>query len=309
MTLFFIIVLISGLTSCTYFLYPPTIETRTEIQFSKYWDKNLKIRKLNIFGQKASYERYNSMGNIIEAGQYGEEKFIYEEIKSADSSSFKINNNGYNYKNLRTVQYFVYDLKGLKLYDELWQFKNNKKDFLVSKTKFDYDTTNALIKETRHDNNNRITSLKYYSKVNSNTIVSKDSIFNFSPEGIKKVEGILIDTIISDTRSRPIYKIQYYNNKFQHRQEFRYQNWGSNIVTELNYYFKPDSLWSIKEWQYSNLTNLPIREFRKTIGRGLESKAIYVYNRKQLLVKVLWYSGDELDGYHHYNKYKYKFFK
>ncbi len=154
--------------------------------------------------------------------------------------------------------------------------------------------------------NNKITSIKYYSKVNSNTIVSKDSIFNFSPEGIKKVEGILLDTIISDSRRRPIYKIQYYNNKFQQKQEFRYQNWGRNIVTELNFYIKPDSLWSIKEWQYHHITNLPIRKFYKTIGRGIESKEIYVYNRKQLLVKVLLYSGDELDGYH---KYKYKFFK
>ncbi len=153
MKLIFIIVLISGLTSCTYFIYPPTFETRTGIQYSKDWDKKLKIKRWNIKGQKASYERYNSMGDIIEAGQYGEEKFTYEEIKSADSTFSRIINNGYNYKNLRTTHYFVYDLKGLKLYDELWQFKNNKKDYLISKTIFEYDTKNELIKEIRHDNN------------------------------------------------------------------------------------------------------------------------------------------------------------
>lgn len=295
--------LLFGLTSCSYYFYPPKVDTRTEIQFSYKRDKNLKRTKWKKYSQKTGYKRYDQKGNIIEEGNYGERKCIYKETKNADSTITVTIGHRYNMKKLSSVHYFVYDTKGLKSHDELWQFKDNKKDYLIYKTVFEYDTAGKLIKETEFDKDNKVSRLQEYSKDNLHQVISKDSVFNFSYEDITRVDGKRQDTTITDSLGRPIEKIHYYKDKFLYRQEFRYDRWGY-IVTELRYDNKPDSLWCITEWQY-NYDKQPIRKFWKVIGSKTETKDVYIYNRKKLLVKILHYSGEELEGY---TKYKYKLY-
>lgn len=231
--LIIIIGLLFGLTSCSYYFYPPKVDTRTEIQYSYKYDKNLKRSKWKKSSQKTGYQRYDKKGNIIEQGNYGERKCIYKKTKNADSSFTVTIGHRYNFKKISTVHYFVYNNKGIKLQDELWQFTDNKKDYLIYKTVFEYDTTGKLIKETEYDKNNNVSRLQDYSKDNSNQTISKDSVFNFSYEDITRVEGKRQDTTITDSVGRPIEKIHYYKDKFLYRQEYRYDRWG-DIVTELS---------------------------------------------------------------------------
>lgn len=304
-TLKFIITigLLFGLTSCSYYFYPPKVDTRSEIQYSYKRDKNFKTSKWRKTSQKTGYVRYDRKRNIIEEGNFGERKCIYNETKTADSSIIISIGHSYNYKNLNTVHYFLYDSVGKKYQDELWQFKDNKKDYLIYKTLFEYDTSGKLIKEIEYDKYNKISRLQDYSKDNSNQTISKDSVFNFSYMDITRVEGKRQDTTITDSLGRPIEKIHYYKDEFLYRQEFRYDRWGE-IVTEIRYKNKPDSLWCITEWQY-NYDKQPIRKFWKVIGSKTETKDVYIYNRKKLLVKILHYSGETLEGY---TKYKYKLY-
>ena len=300
-----IIGLLLGLTSCSYYFYPPKVDTRTEIEYSYKRDKNLKISKWKKASQKIGYERYDKKGNLIEEGNYGERKCLYYESKNADSSVNVTIGHSYNYKNLNKVHYYVYDNNGKKTGNELWQFKDNNKSYLIYRTIFEYNTSGKLIKETEYDKDSKVSRIQDYSKDNSNQITSKDSVFNFSYEDITRVDGKRQDTTLTDSLGRPVEKIHYYKDKFLYRQEFRYDRWG-DIVTELRYDNKPDSLWCITEWQYDIITKQPTRKFWKVIGSKTETKDVYVYNRKKLLVKILHYSGEELNGY---TKYKYKLYE
>lgn len=295
-----------GLSSCSYYVFPPNVDTRTEIQYSyktKY--KGYERSNWRKYKQKTGYEKYDKKGNIIEEGEYGEIWYFRNVTKNADSSTSVTSGHGRNYKNLNSVHYNVYDSTGKKVQDELWQFKDNKKDYLIYKTLFEYDTKGKLIKETELDKDNKISRLQDYSKDNSNQTISKDSVFNFSYQDITRVEGKRQDTTITDSIGRPIEKIHYYKDKFLYRLEYRYDRWG-DIVTELRYDKKPDSLWCITEWQYDIITKQPTRKFWKVIGSKTETKDIYIYNRKKLLIKILHYSGEELEGY---TKYKNKLYK
>jgi hypothetical protein len=296
-----ILSLLLGLSSCTYYVFPPKVDTRIEIQYSFKTNKDYERSNWRKSKQKTGYERYDKKGNIIEEGEYGEIWHFSNVTKNSDSSISVTSGHGRNYKNLNTVNYNVYDSTGKKVQDEYWQFKDNKKDYLIYKTIFEYDVNGKLIKETEFDKDNNISRLQDYSEDNINQTISKDSVFNFSYEGITRVEGKRQDTIITDTLGRPIEKIHYYKDKFLNRQEFRYDRWGE-IVTEIRYDDKPDSLWCITEWQYNNDKQL-IRKFWKVIGSKTETKDVYIYNRKKLLVKILHYGGEELEGY---TKYKYK---
>lgn len=289
-----------GLTSCSYYALSPNVDTRTEIQYAYKTNKDYKRSKWRKSNQKIGYERYDKRGNIIEEGKYGEIWHIKNFTKNPDSSTTVTIGHGQNYKNLNTVHYYIYDNTGKKIQDELWQFKSNKKSFLIHKTIFEYDLNGKLVRETEYDNDNKVLRVQDYSKDSSNQTILKNNIFNRSNEGITKAE----DKTITDSLGRPIEKIHYYKGKFLYKQEFRYDSWG-NIVTELRYDNKPDSLWCITEWQY-NHNKQPIQKLQKVIGSNTETKDVYIYNRKKLLVKVLHYSGKELDGY---TKYKYTLYK
>ena len=66
-----------------------------------------------------------------------------------------------------------------KTQDELWQFKDNKKNYLIYKTIFEYDINGKLIKETEYNKDNQVSRLRDYSKDNSNQTISKDSVLIF----------------------------------------------------------------------------------------------------------------------------------
>ena len=290
-----------GLTSCSYYVFPPKVDTRTEIQYTYKTNKDYERSKWRKTSQKTGYSRYDKKGNVVEEGEYGEVWHFRSVTTNADSSISVTSGHGRNYKKLNTVHYYVYDSTSIKIQDELWQFKDNKKDYLIYKTIFEYNAKGKLIKETELDKDNKISRLQDFSKDDINQTISKDSVFNFSYEGITRVEGKRQDTTITDSLGRPIEKIHYYKDKFLYRQEFRYDRWGE-IVTEIRYDNKPDSLWCITEWQY-NYDKQLIRKFWKVIGSKTETKDVYIYNRKKLLLKILHYNGEKLEGY---TKYKYK---
>ena len=298
-----IIGLLLGLSSCSNYVFPPKVDTRTEIQYSYKTNKDYERSKWRKNNQKTGYVRYDKKGNVLEEGEFGEIWHFRSVTTNADSSISVTSGHGRNYKNLNTVHYYVYDSTSKKTQDELWQFKDNRKDYLIYKTLFEYDAKGKLIKETELDKDNKISRFQDYSKEEINQTISKDSVLNFSYEGITRVEGKRQDTTITDSLGRPIEKIHYYKDKFLYRQEFRYDRWGE-IVTEIRYDNKPDSLWCITEWQY-NYDKQPIQKFWKVIGSKTEIKDVYIYNRKKLLVKILHYSGEELEGY---TKYKYKLY-
>lgn len=296
--------LVFGLTSCSYYIYPPKVDTRTEFQYyykTKY--KGYERSKWRKDCNKTGYERYDKNGNVIEEGEFGEIKHFSSVTKNADSSISIITGHGRNYKNINTVHYFQYDSSNRKIADELWQFKNDKKDYLIYKTIFEYNESGQLIRETEFDKNNKISRLQDFSANEKNRTISKDSVFNLTYEGITRVEGKRQDTTITDSIGRPIEKIHFYKDKFLYRQVYLYDKWNE-IVTEIRYDNKPDSLWCITEWQY-NYDKQLIRKFWKVIGSKTEKKDVYIYNRKKLLVKVLHFEGEELAGY---NKYNYKLY-
>lgn len=266
-------------------------------------NKQYKASKCRKTCQKIGYIQYNRNGNIIEEAEYGELWHFSSVTKNADSIISVISGHGRNYKNLNTVHYYKYDSAGKKTQDELWQFKDNEKNYLIYRTIFEYNSSGKLIRETEFDKLNKVSRLQDYSKDILNQTISKDSVFNFSHEGIIRVEGKTQDTTITDSLGRPIEKTHYYKDKFIYRQEFRYDRWGYN-VTELRYDDKPDSLWCITEWQY-NYDKQPVRKFWKIIGGTTETKDVYIYNKKKLLVKILHYHRENLVGY---TKYKYKLY-
>src|SRR5690606_4730590 len=90
--------LLFGLTSCSYYGYPPKVDTRTEIQYSYKRHKNFKTSKWKKTSQKTGYERYDKKGNLIEEGNYGEIWHFRSVKKNSDSSISVTSGHGYNYK-------------------------------------------------------------------------------------------------------------------------------------------------------------------------------------------------------------------
>ncbi len=292
--------IILGISSCTYYVIPPMINKKTETEYFYISNKNFKKSKWRKTRRKIGYECFDKKRNVIKEVEYGEKWSMKSETLNSDSSITINCMHGRNYKKINTVLFHVYDNTGNKSNEELWQFKNNKMDYLIYKTIFEYDTNGKLIKETEYDKDNKVSRLQDYSNESKSKTISNDSVLNFSYEGIIRVKGKSLDTIVNDISGRPIKKTHYYNDRFLYREEFRYDRSGQ-IVTELRYDDKPDSLWCITEWQY-NYDKRPTRKFWKVIGSTTETKDIYIYNNKKLLDKILHYSGDELKGY---TKYKY----
>ena len=76
------------------------------------------------------------------------------------------------------------------------------------------------------------------------------------------------------------------------------------MVIEIRYDNKPDSLFCITEWQY-NYDKQLTRKFRKIIGSKTETKDVYIYDKRKLIVKILHYDGEQIGGY---TKFKYKLY-
>lgn len=291
------------LNSCAYYISPPKVETKTEIRHTFKINKNFQRSKWRRIIEKGGYERYDIAGRLIEEGEYGEIWHFGSVVENDDGTSTITTGHGRNYKKLNTVKYFNYDSLGRLISDECWQFKNNKKHFIIYSTEYQYNPDGKLLKEVEYDSENIVSRIKGYSSNIGDKLTQRDTVFNDSYEGITRIGGLRQDTTILDSLKRPIEKIHYLKSAFLYREEIRYSNDG-DIVTELRYDNEADSLWSITEWQYNYDRQLK-RKFWKVIGDRTERKDIYIYNRKKLLVKVLHYSGDILEGF---TKYKYRLF-
>lgn len=283
-----------GFSSCSYYVYPPKVESRTEKKYVYKLNKNYVRSKCQKKSIKVGYERFDKKGNIIERGVYGETKDFINVTKYTDGSIRSIRGHSRNYKNLNTVCYSQFDSVNKKTADELWSFKGNKKDYLIHKTFFEYDSIGKLVKEIEYDKHNKISKLREYFISGENEVVAKNIFYSH-------FESIRQDTIVTDSLGRPIEEVYYLNDKFLYRKEFRYDHFDQ-ITTELIYYDKSDNLFSITEWQYDS-NKQPMRRFWKVIGSRSERKDIYFYNRKMLIKKIMHYRGEELESY---TKFKYK---
>lgn len=275
----------------------------TEIHYDyRYNKRTFKKSKYRTYKPVKNYTRFDKKGNIIEEGEFGEKWRFSKVVHNPDSSVSYVSGHGYDYKKLNTVHYYQYDSLSKLIQDELWQFKDNKKSFLIYRTVYEYDSTGKLIRETEYDQENKQSRLKDYIITQQDELIEKDSVFQFTRDGIVRVEGKRQDTTITDSLGRPIERIHYHKDKFLNRIEYRYDKFGT-LKTEIRYDDSPNNLWAITEYQYDIITKQLTRKFWKVVGDRTESKEIYIYNRKKLLKKVLIYNGEELVAY---KKYKYK---
>lgn len=300
-----LIAILIGLASCSSYYYPPLkVETRIEKVYSYKSTPLSGYSKWRKYEPHTKFERYDKNGNIIEEGEYGEIEHFRDIKKNKDSSETVISGHYYNFKKINTVHYYQYDSTKKVVLDELWRFKDNKKNYLVSKTVYEYDVNGHLAKETEYDQKNEVRRSIVYSENKSHrttATVNTEKVFH---EGINRVDTIGQDTTITDSLNRPISKIHYFRNKFLYREEFRYSK-DENMVTVLIYDENLDNLSSIKEFQYDDNRKL-IRVFWKEIGSETKSTDIYIYDWRDLLIKIKHFRGDELEGY---TKYKYTLYK
>jgi len=294
-------------TSCSYYVYPPKIHTKYVYKYSfkdkinKDWEKS-KWRKTKILSE---YIKYDRKGNEIEVGEYGELWHLREVTENNDSIVSFVSGHGRYPKKLNTVSYKTFNDSNLVIQENVWRFKNNKKNYLVYKTLFEY-SNNQLRKELEFDNNDSLIRTKNYDlEKNIESELRNKTIY----EPFVRIKGNSIDSITIDSLNREIEKIHYYKGKFLRRTVTIYND-DHNIVTKYLYDDDPDKLWSYTETKYDYLTKQPLRKFWKVLNSTTETKDIYIYNRKKLLVKILHYNvaqngRDELE---YYTKYKYKLY-
>lgn len=267
--------------------------TRTEYRVG-YITKNYKPTK-NTRTEKTNYEKYDSKGNVIEEGEYGEIRHFSSVTKNSDSTTTISTGHGRNYNNLNTVKFNIYDTDNRLVEDELWQYSDNIKNYLIYRTKYDYNSKGQLTRETEFNKDNKVSRTKTYH-ILGNRIASIDTVYNFSYEGITRVDGESRDTTYLDTLNRPTEIIHFFKGKFLYRQVYKYDKYG-DMETELRYDDKPDSLWCITEYRYDLFDKKIKRRFWKVIGSTTEQKQIYEYDKNRRLTKILNYSVDELTGY------------
>tara|TARA_B100001109_G_C18860735_1_gene473835 strand:+ start:968 stop:1852 length:885 start_codon:yes stop_codon:yes gene_type:complete len=290
------------LNSCGYYVYPPKVKVRYAYDYtykSKLF-KDWQTSKWRKFKTKTEYVKYDRNGNEIEIGEYGERwcKVISQHLP--DSSVQITSYSGTFPKKLNTVTYKAYNDSNQVVTEEVWRFKDNKKDYLVYKTIFSYTDT-QLTKETEFDADGKIISEKDYDLLSN---VQNENRNKTIYEPFARVDGNRIDTVRYDTSGQVIEKIHYYNGKFLYRQEFLYSDFGT-IKTELRYDDKPDSLWSITEWRYDIITKQLTRKYWNVINSTTERREEFIYDRKKLLRRIERYNAEEKTGY---TKYKYKLY-
>lgn len=306
MRIVFIIIIIF-FSSCAYYVNPPKVKVSTEYSYV-YKDKILKDWENSSwrrYKRKQGYIKFDENQNEIEYGEYGEIWHFRRTKVNPDSSISVISGHGKYPKKLNTVTYNTYNDSSKLIEERIWQFKDNKKDRLVSKTILLYQA-NDLIKETEFDSEGNIKREKNY---NLEDLTEVDNRFETIYEPFVKVDGESRYEIKVDSLGREIEKYHYYKGKFLRRTVWIYND-SDGITTEYKYDDKPDSLWSISEIRYDIFSKRPIRKYWKVVNSRTETKDIYKYNRKKLLKKVFHYNVD-IDGtdeLQSLTKYKYKLY-
>jgi hypothetical protein len=247
-----------------------------------------------------NYIRYDRKRNIIEEGEYGERFHFGSSKINSDNSLTVTYGEGSDYEKLNTVRFNQYDSTNKKISDELWQYIDNKKSKLISKTILEYDSIGQLVKETEYNKDSIVSRLKTYNSIKEkNKTISYRSEFIYNDK--REINAVEQDTTITDSLNRPLEKISYYYGKFDYRIEYRYSDY---IVTEIRYKNKPDSLYSITFLRYDYSNNL-ISETDIIIG-SQPNKEVSVYSIFNLCKKKKFYRGEDFESY---IKYKYKEFK
>lgn len=274
----------------------------TECYYSYKWNaRNASLSTYKKYKPKKQYTCYDTKGNIIEEGEYGEVGSFSRVIPAIGDSTKYVSGHTYNYKKLNTVRYYLYDSLNRLVQDELWRFKDNEKNLLTSKTLYEYDSKGKL--EYNWENNPL--RVKDYSKPTKDECIQIDSVLHSTYEGVIRHEGEREDTIINDSLGRTLEKIRYYKNRFLYRVKYSYNEYG--ILKSMHRYNEnPDSLYSITEFEYDFTTKKVKKELCKVVGDNLERKEIYIYDRRSLLKKKLSYHGKQLNAY---KKYKYTFYE
>lgn len=295
------------LCSCSYYVHPPKVQTKYIYNYSfkkkinKDWE-NSKLRKTKTL---SGYIKYDRNGNEIEVGEYGEIWHFRDVKENKDSSISIVSGHGIYPKKLNTVSYKKFNDSSQVIEENVWRFKDNKKSYLVHKTIFEY-SMNQLVKELEFDNNDSLIRTKNYDlEKNVESEIRKKTIY----EPFVKIQGNSIDSIRYDSLNREIEKLHYYKGKFLRRIVTVYND-EQNIVTVYLYDDEPDKLWSYTETRYDYFTKQPLRKYWKVLNSTTETKDIYIYNRKKLLVKILHYNVDQngKDELQHYTRYKYKLY-
>jgi hypothetical protein len=295
------------LSSCSYYVYPPKVHTKHVYNYSfknkinKGWEHS-EWRKSKTLTE---YIRYDISGNEIELGEYGEIWYFRKVTDNEDNTTSIVSGHGSHPKKLNTVNYKTFNDSNQVIQEIVWRFKDNKKNYLVYKILFEY-SNNQLRKELEFDTNDSLIRTKNYDlEKNIESEIRKKSVY----EPFVRIEVSSIDSITYDSLNREIEKIHYYKGKFLRRTVTIYND-AQNIVTIYLYDDEPNKLWGFTETKYDYFTKQPLRKYWKILNSTTETKDIYIYNRKKLLVKILHYNVDQegRDVLEYYSKYKYKLY-
>lgn len=295
------------LSSCSYYAYPPKVHTTHSYTYNykskinKSWEKS-KWRKTK---EPLEYVKYDINGNEIEFGEYGEIWRFSEMRENKDGSISFVSGHGRKTENLNTVSYKTYNDSNQIIQENIWRYKDNKKSYLVYKTLFEY-TDNQLIRELEFNENDSLIRTKNYD-LESN--IKSESKTKTILEPFVRIEGNSVDSIVYDSQNREIESRYYFNGEFLRRTVTVYND-DNHIVTVYKYDKEPHNLWSYTETRYDFLTKRPLRKHWKVLNSTTETKEIYIYNRKKLLVKVLHYRVDQFgrDELEYFTKYKHKLY-
>lgn len=262
------------------------------------WDGSnyKKLRSVHYY----QYDTITNKKNVDELWSFrnnNKNKLIYKTVFEYDINGQLTKETEYDDKKPNSIHSYQYDSTNKKIADEFWWFIDNKKE-LKSKTVLKYDTNGQLDTEIEYNKDNKVTKLHDYLKKGTT-----QSIEIIVEDGRK-------DTIISDSLGRPIEKIEFYIDGYRNKQIFRkkyqYDKKGEFVI-ELSYYGESgdtEKLSELFEWHYNQYKQLIVK-YHKIIGDTTEEKDVYIYNRKKLLVKILHYNGNKLEGC---TKYKYQLY-
>lgn len=299
-----LVILLIGLSSCSYQINSPKVKTRNEYSHQYHKNKNYKISKWRKRKTKIGYIKYDRNGNETEIGEYGEIWHFRKVTTNPDSSISVVSGHGRHMKKLNTVTFKKYNQNNRIISEDYWRYKDNKKDYLIYRTEFKFNN-GELIGEIEYDSEGNISREMNYNEDKSIQINDKKRPFY---EPIVRVEGSSKYEIKYDSLGREIEKFHYSNGKFLRRTVTVY---SLNLKTKYLYDDSPDKLWSVTEEKYNFLNDKLIRRYWKVLDSSTERIEIFEYNKKGLLKKVLTYDvnsktgKDELEAF---TKYKYDYY-
>lgn len=303
--IFYLLTLLIGLSSCSNQISTPKVKTRYEYSHAYQTTKHFGISNRRKKKTKIGYVKYASNGNVMEVGEYGEIWHFSEVTTNPDSTISVVSGHGRHMKKLNTVTFKTYNPKNQIISEEYWKYKNNKKDYLMYRTEFQY-LNGALVGEIEYDSDGNVSRTMQYNE--DKTLQTNDKKRPFY-EPIVRIEGNSKYEIKYDSLGREVEKFHYFNGKFLRRTVTVYKY---NMKTIYLYNDSPDKLWSFTEEKYSYGTNKLFRRYWKVLDSSTERIEIFEYNRNDLLKRILTYGIDSQSGKNRlesFTKYKYKYYK